>query len=175
MTTALAATDHIASKILFVRGDRVLLDSDLSFLYGVETKVLKQAVRRNLDRFPKDFLFRLTADEWEFLRSQIVTLKKGRGQHMKYLPFAFTEQGVAMLSSVLRSKRAIATNIAIMRAFVALRSWMQSSKDLETKIRQLENKYDQNFKIVFTTIQQIINKEKKIRPIGFRIGRGKKK
>ena len=76
MTTALAATDHIASKILFVRGDRVLLDSDLSFLYGVETKVLKQAVRRNLDRFPKDFLFRLTADEWEFLRSQIVTLKK---------------------------------------------------------------------------------------------------
>ena len=94
---------------------------------------------------------------------------------MKYLPFAFTEQGVAMLSSVLRSKRAIATNIAIMRAFVALRSWMQSSKDLEAKIRQLENKYDQNFKIVFTTIQQIINKEKKIRPIGFRIGRAKKK
>jgi hypothetical protein len=174
MDITLVTSDHIARKIHFIRGERVLLDSDLAVLYCVDTKVLKQAVRRNLERFPDDFLFQLTLEEWECLRSQIVTLDEGRGKHSKYLPFAFTEQGVAMLSSVLRSKRAVLTNIAIMRAFVALRNWMQSSKDLAAKIRQLEKKYDQSFKLVFHAIQQII-KEKKMKPIGFKIGRSKTK
>ena len=107
MDITLVTADHIAGKIHFIRGERVLLDSDLAVLYGVDTKVLKQAVRRNLERFPDDFLFQLTLEEWECLRSQIVTLDKRRGKHSKYPPFAFTEQGVAMLSSVLRSKRAV--------------------------------------------------------------------
>jgi hypothetical protein len=175
MDITIVTSDHIAGKIHFIRGERVLLDSDLAVLYCVDTRVLKQAVRRNLERFPDDFLFQLTLEEWECLRSQNVTLDKGRGKHSKYLPFAFTEQGVAMLSSVLRSKRAVITNIAIMRAFVALRNWMQSSKELAAKIRQLEKKYDQSFKLVFHAIQQIINKEKKMKPIGFKIGRSKTK
>jgi len=175
MNIAIVTTDHIAGKILFIRGEKVLLDHDLASLYRVDTKVLKQAVRRNLERFPDDFLFQLTIEEWGFLRSQFVTLEKGRGKHPKYLPFAFTEQGVAMLSSVLKSKRAIITNIAIMRAFVALRKWMQTSKELSTKIQQLEKKYDQSFKLVFNAIQQIINREKKMRPIGFQVGKSRKK
>src|SRR5690606_15804563 len=112
---------EIGQKIYLIRGHRVMLDSDLADLYGVETKALNQAVRRNQGRFPDDFMFPLTKEEHEILRSQIVTLKAGHGQHRKYLPFVFTEQGLAMLSSVLRSERAIQVNIAIMRAFVSLR------------------------------------------------------
>lgn len=112
----LLPVEKITSKIYLIRNEKVLLDADLAELYGVETRVLKQAVRRNGDRFPEDFMFQLSLDEWRFLRSQTVTLK--RGQHSKYPPYAFTEQGVAMLSSVLKSKQAIQVNIAVMRAFV---------------------------------------------------------
>ncbi|MBL7860071.1 MAG: ORF6N domain-containing protein [Cyclobacteriaceae bacterium] len=112
----LTTPDFIATRILFLRGEKVLLDADLALLYGVETKVLKQAVRRNIDRFPEDFLFELSTEEWNSLRSQIVTLEKGRGKYSKYPPFAFTEQGVAMLSGILNSPRAVETNIAIMPA-----------------------------------------------------------
>ena len=172
MQNLLATTDFIATKILFLRGEKVLLDADLGMLYGVETKYLKRQVRRNIDRFPEDFMFELSQQEYETLRSQSGTLKKG--QHAKYLPFAFTEQGVAMLSGVLKSPRAIDTNIAIMRTFVALRRWMESNKELAAKIRQLEKKYDQRFKIVFDAIQQLIKHEKEARPIGFEIGKGNK-
>ena len=167
MNPAARTSDLIASKIYFIRTERVLLDSDLALLYGVETKVLKQAVRRNLERFPQDFMFELTDEEFDNLRSQNVT--SSWGGH-RYPPFAFTEQGVAMLSSILKSPLAIETNIAIMRTFAALRQWMQSNKDLALKIRQLESKYDAQFKAVFEAIQQLIRQEsKKIRPIGFRI------
>ncbi len=114
----------IASKIYFIRGEKVLLDADLALLNGVGTKVLKQAVRRNIERFPADFLFELSTKEWASLRSQIVTLEIGRGKYSKYPPFAFTEQGVAMLSGILNSSRAIKINIVIMRTFVALRKWI---------------------------------------------------
>jgi len=175
MSTVLASTDFIATKILFLRGEKVLLDADLALLYGVDTKRLKEAVRRNLARFPEDFMFELTPDEWSSLRTQIASLKSGRGKHPKFPPFAFTEQGVAMLSGILNSPRAIETNIAIMRTFVALRKLMESNQDLATKIRQLERKYDQRFKLVFDTIQQLIKQEKEARPIGFEIGRTRKK
>jgi len=144
-----------------------MLDSDLAFLYGVPTKALKQAVKRHIDRFPEDFMFQLSMEEFSNLRSQFVTSSWG-GQ--RYPPFAFTEQGVAMLSGVLNNKRAIETNIAIMRTFVALRKWMESNKELEAKIRQLEKKYDQQFKLVFDAIQKLVKEEGEKRPIGFRIG-----
>jgi len=173
MSNLLATTDFITTKIIFLRGEKVLLDADLSMLYGVETKYLKRQVRRNIARFPEDFMFELSQQEYEILRRQFGTLK--RGEHAKYLPFAFTEQGVAMLSGILNSPRAVDTNIAIMRTFVALRRWMESNKELAAKIRQLEKKYDQRFKIVFDAIQQLIHHEKETRPIGFEIGKSKKK
>ena len=169
MASALMTSDLIASKIYFLRGEKVLLDSDLAVLYEVGTRRLKEAVRRNKARFPEDFMFELTSEEWSGLRSQFATLD-GRGKYSKYPPFAFTEQGVAMLSGILNSARAIETNIAIMRTFVALRRWIQSNKELAAKIRQLENKYDQQFKVVFDAIRQLIKQEtKKMRPIGFRV------
>ena len=171
MNKTLVTTDFIAGKIYFLRGEKILLDSDLGMLYGVQTKVLKQAVRRNRERFPVDFMFELSVAEWKALRSQVVTLENGRGKHSKYPPFAFTEQGVGMLSGVLNSPRVIETNIAIMRTFVALRRWMQSNQELAAKIAQLERKYDQRFKIVFDAIQQLIKQEKETRPIGFEIGK----
>ena len=165
MTSTLAITDLVASKIHFFRSEKVLLDSDLAFLYGVETKVLKQTVRRNINRFPQDFMFELTGEEFANLRSQIVTSSWG-GQRRP--PFAFTEQGVAMLSGILKSPRAIQTNIAIMRTFVALRRWMQSNKELAAKVQQLEDKFDSQFKVVFDAIRQLIQQEAKKAPIGFR-------
>lgn len=114
-------------------------------------------------------MFEVSSDEWTALRSQFVTLENGRGKHSKYPPFAFTEQGVAMLSGILNSPRAIETNIAIMRTFVALRKWMESNRELAVKISQLERKYDQHFKIVFDAIQQLIKQERETRPIGFKI------
>jgi hypothetical protein len=173
--SVVTTTEFIATKILFLRGEKVILDADLAQLYGVETRALKQAVRRNIERFPQDFLFELSKEAWDSLRSQIVTLEKGRGKYSKYPPFAFTEQGVAMLSGILNSRRAIETNIAIMRTFVALRRLMQSNTELAEKIRQLERKYDQRFKIVFDTIQQLIRQEKEAQPIGFKIETTKKK
>lgn len=157
-----------------------MLDGDLAALYGVEVRALKQAVRRNLDRFPKDFMFQLTWPETQALRSQSVTLdaegeaphtqdgKSGRGKHRKYRPYAFSEQGVAMLSSVLRSRRAVQVNVAIMRAFVQLRRLLASHADLARKLDALERKYDVQFKVVFDAIRELMNPpEPKRKPIGY--------
>jgi phage regulator Rha-like protein len=166
---ALVPTEVIVSKILFLRGEKVLLDRDLAELYGVETRVLKQAVRRNIKRFPEDFMFELTEDENRALRSQNVTLK--RGLHSKYLPFAFTEQGVAMLSSVLSSDRAIEVNIAIMRAFVQLRKMIASNEELALKLKELEErleKHDEDIGLIFEAIHQLMSpSDKPPKKIGF--------
>jgi DNA-binding PadR family transcriptional regulator len=139
-----------------------------SLRYGVEIRVLVQAVKRNIERFPDDFMFQLTKEEYGVLRSQIVILKRGRGKHRKYLPYAFTEQGVAMLSSVLNSKRAIKVNIEIMRAFVRLREMLASNKELARRLDELEKKYDKQFKLVFDAIRELMQSpEPKKRPIGF--------
>lgn len=142
--------EEIRTRIHVIRGQQVILDKDLAELYGVETKVLNQAVKRNIERFPDDFMFQLNKDEWKFLRSQIVTIKNGRGEHVKYLPFAFTEQGVAMLSGVLRSPIAIQVNIRIMRAFVAVRQYLaiqkQENGELEARIKQLEETFEESLR-----------------------------
>ena len=151
--------DIIASKIYLIRSAKVMIDGDLAKLYGVETKVLKQAVRRNIDRFPADFMFELTKEENQSLRSQNVTLK--RGQHSKYLSFAFTEQGVAMLSSVLKSKRAIHVNIQIMRTFTKLREALLDNKDLRRELEGLKQITEERFAIVFETLDQLIAVENK--------------
>jgi hypothetical protein len=135
------ATGTITRHIVVIRNHRLLLDTNLAELYGVPTKVLVQAVKRNLDRFPPDFMFQLDDDEWECLRSQSVTSNIGRGGR-RYAPYAFTEQGVAMLSSVLGSAQAIAVNIEIMRAFVRLREIIVSNKELALRLDELENKAD---------------------------------
>lgn len=151
----------IQNKIYEIRGQNVMLDFDLAELYEVETRVLKQAVRRNIDRFPEDFLFELTKEEYDSLRSQIVTLETGRGKHSKYNPFAFTEQGVAMLSGVLKSSKAIQVNIAIMRAFVFIRQYALSHKDLTEKLKEIETKYDKNFEDIYQVINYLIGEKEK--------------
>jgi len=149
-----------------IRGQKVMLDNDLAALYQVSTKRLNEQVKRNLKRFPDDFMIRLTEEENNSLRSHFATLK--RGQHKKYLPYAFTEQGVAMLSSILNSERAIQVNIAIMRAFIKLREIMATHKDLARKIDEMERKYDHQFKVVFDAIRQfLIPPEKPKKRIGF--------
>ncbi len=165
---ALVPLEVIEKKILFVNGQKVMLDSDLAALYGVTTKRLNEQVRRNLKRFPADFMYQVSAEEFESLRSQFATIKIARGQHRKYLPYVFTEQGIAMLSSVLNSDRAIEVNIQIMRAFVKLREMIATHKDLSRKLAELEKKYDGQFQIVFEAIRQIIEVEEKPRKkIGF--------
>ena len=165
----LIPVERIEKAILLLRGQKVMLDADLALLYGVETRVLVQAVKRNIERFPDDFMFHLNQEDVDFLRSQFVMLKKGRGQHSKYLPYAFTEQGVAMLSSVLRSQRAIHVNIEIMRAFIRLRQMLASHTELSHKLDALEKKYDAQFKEVFEVIRQLMAPpEPKQRVIGFR-------
>lgn len=149
-----------------------MLNSDLAKLYVVETKVLNQAVKRNIDRFPSDFMFQLSWEETtNLLRSQIVTLKKEgskRGKHIKYQPFAFTEQGVAMLSSVLKSKTAIKVNIEIMRAFVSLRKMIITNAELSHRLDKLEKRYDSHFREVFEAIKQLMDQPaKKKNSIGF--------
>ena len=145
-----------------------MLDTDLAELYQVLAKVLNQAVKRNRSRFPEDFMFQLTVEEVDSLRSHFVTLKLGRGQHRKYLPFAFTEQGVAMLSGVLRSNRAVQVNVEIMRAFVRLRQMLASNAELARKLDALERKYDTQFKVVFDAIRQLMAPpDAKKRKIGF--------
>lgn len=139
----LIPVERISSKIYLIRNEKVLLDFDLAELYNTPTKQLKRAVRRNLDRFPMDFMFSLTNEEYNSLRRQIGTLK--RGEHSKYLPYAFTEQGVAMLSSVLNSERAIKVNIAIMRAFVEMRRFLESNERLARKLKQLEKETREKF------------------------------
>ena len=136
----------ITQKIIEIRGHKVLLDFDLAELYETETRILKQAVRRNINRFPEDFMFELTEEEWTTLRSQIVTLKTGRGQHSKYLPFVFTEQGVAMLSSVLNNERAIEINIAIMRSFVSLRKFALTYEELTKRVTEIEQQFPDIYK-----------------------------
>ena len=162
---------QIERRIYLIRGQKVMLDSDLAELYGVSTSSLNQAVRRNIERFPEDFAFQLTREEYEPLRSQSVILKTGRGQHRKYLPLTFTEQGVAMLSSVLRSERAVKVNIAIMRTFVRLRELLLSNADLARKLETLESKYDEQFRVVFEAIRELMSQEEAPkRQIGFNQG-----
>lgn len=152
---AKALTVQIERRIFLVRGQKVMLDADLAELYRVPTKSLNLAVKRNADRFPEDFSFQLTEDEAAGLRFQFETSKHARGGR-RYRPHAFTEQGVAMLSSVLRSPRAVQVNIAIMRTFVQLRRLMDSNRDLARKIETLEKKYDEQFAVVFTAIKHLI-------------------
>jgi len=166
---SLVSVERIETRIVMVRDQKVMLDADLATLYGVPTEVLNQAVKRDANRFPPDFMFELTMEEHQALRSQAVTLKGGRGQHRKYLPHAFTEQGVAMLSSVLRSQRAVQVNIEIMRAFVRPRAMVSSVKDLARKLDALEQKYDAQFKTVFDAMRQLMEpvSASSRRPIGF--------
>jgi hypothetical protein len=160
--------ERIARSILILRGRKVLLDADLAALYGVRTKAVVQAVKRNPERFPDDFAFRLTGDEFARLRSQSVTSNEGRGGR-RHAPHAFTEQGVAMLSSVLRSPRAIAVNIEIVRVFVKLRQVMASHANLARKLEDLERRYDAQFKVVFDAIRQLmLPSAPKARRAGFR-------
>jgi hypothetical protein len=158
----------IEGKIYLIRGQKVMLDTDLAELYGVEARVLNQAVKRNFKRFPSDFMFQLSVDEYEALRSQFVTLKQGRGKHRKYPPYAFSEQGVAMLSGVLNSDRAIEVNILIMRAFVKLRQMIASHKDLVSRLDEMEKKYDAQFRVVFDAIRELmVPPEEDKRKIGY--------
>jgi hypothetical protein len=169
--------ERIERSILLILGQKVMLDRDLAYLYGVTTKGLNQAVKRHKDRFPEDFMFQLTMEEAKIwwtevkgvgLRSQIVTLK--RGEHIKYRPYAFTEHGILMLSSVLNSDRAIKVNIEIMRAFVRLRQILASNKELAKRLDELEKKYDAQFRVVFDAIRQLMRPaepEPSKRRIGF--------
>ncbi|MDQ6939291.1 MAG: ORF6N domain-containing protein [Verrucomicrobiota bacterium] len=200
MSKAVLKPENIAQFVFFLRGEKVMLDADLAKLYGVTTKALNQAVKRNKGRFPKDFMFQLSKEEATPLRSQIVISKQSgtdsnrsqivtasitrarnrsqfvtgsqRHRDPRLLPYAFTEQGVAMLSSVLRSSRAVEVNIAIMRTFVQLRRLMDSNADLARKIQAMENKYDEQFAAVFDAIKQLIAEDQAIkaqprRRIGF--------
>jgi hypothetical protein len=150
----------LQAKIHEFRGQKVILDFDLALLYKVETRVLNQAVKRNLQRFPEDFMFQLTENEYESLRSQIVTLKEnGRGKHKKYLPFAFTEQGIAMLSGILNSDIAINVNIAIMRTFVMIRKFAIEHKEFNSKLLEIESKYDKQFSDIYEALNFLIKRD----------------
>jgi phage regulator Rha-like protein len=163
----MTAIVHVERRILILRGERVLVDADLAELYGVETRALIQAVKRNAARFPEDFMFQLTAKEYANLRSQTVTSRSWGGRRTP--PYAFTEQGVAMLSSVLRSERAIAVNVEIIRAFVRLRELLATHADLARKLVALEKKYDAQFRVVFDAIRELMTPPPKPRrQIGFR-------
>lgn len=170
-TVPVIPTMSATSKIHLIRGKRVMLDADLAQLYGVKTKALNLAVRRNLERFPDDFMFRLTQEEADSLRFQFETSKKGRGGR-RYLPYAFTQEGVAMLSSVLHSPRAVQANIQIMRAFIKLREMVATNELVRQKIEDLERKYkkhDKQFKAVFEALRELLEPAKtpKKKPIGF--------
>lgn len=183
MTGIIPKPENLAALVLAIRGEKVLLDTDLAELYGVEARALNQAVARNRSRFPDDFMFQLTIQEWERMRSQIVTTSVTQGGNssqsvmttrkhrgITYRPYAFTEQGIAMLSSVLRSQRAVEVNIAIMRTFVQLRRLMDSNRDLARRIDALEARYDEQFSAVFDAIKQLITEDKTRKakpPMGF--------
>lgn len=177
-SVSLIPTEKITSKIYLIRKEKVMLDSDLAELYGVETKVLVQAVKRNIDRFPKDFMFQLTADQYKILRSQFVTSNWGG---RRYPPYVFTEQGVAMLSSVLKSKQAIKVNIAIMRAFVELRKFLYSNDKLAVKLNELEKETKKRFEehqkqisLIFEAIKQLIKDDSKPKKqVGFTLPKKK--
>jgi hypothetical protein len=179
----LPPTGRIQRSIYLIRGQKVMLDHELSDLYGVPTKALKQAVRRNLDRFPSDFMFELTKGEFADLRSQIVTSSSPQWGGARYRPMAFTEQGIAMLSSVLRSKRAVQVNIAIMRVFVRIRGMIATHKELSRKLSELEKHlkgHDEKIQVIFEAINELImTPEKPRKKIGFEVkepkGKYKKK
>lgn len=171
--TSLIPAERIERTIYLIRGEKVMLDRDLAKLYGVPTKALKQAVRRNTDRFPNDFMFLLTPSELQDWRSQFVTSKSDR-MGLRYPPMAFTEHGILMLSSVLNSTRAVQVNIEIMRAFVRLRQMLASNAELSRRLDELESNYDRRFKIVFDTIRELMTPVPATRKqIGFRTARGK--
>jgi hypothetical protein len=162
--------ESLVQSIYLLHGTKVMLDFDLATLYGLETRSLKQQVKRNLDRFPQDFMFQLTKAEWNELITNCDKLPQ-KIRHYPIPPLAFTEQGVAMLSSVLRSKRAIMVNIAIMRTFVQLRQLVEANKELVRRIDTLEERFDKNFTIVFEAIKELIREENQPREkIGFKIG-----
>jgi len=164
-----ALVEQITQTILFIRGAKVLLDEDLAVLYGVETKALVRAGKRNVERFPEDFMFQLSPGEWDNLRFQSGSSRSWGGR--RFAPYVFTEQGVAMLSSVLRSDQAVQVNIEIMRAFVRLREILSTHHDLAKKLENLERKYDSQFKAVFDAIRQLMALPvPKKKPIGFRKG-----
>jgi ORF6N domain len=167
--------EHIEQKIYLIRGHKVMLDADLAALYQVPTRTLNQAVRRNRDRFPDDFMFQLSPEEAAALRSQVVTLEKGRGRYSKYAPYAFTEHGVVMLSSVLRSKRAVQMNTLIVRAFVKLREMLASHRELVRAIediRRKQEKHGEQIAAIIETIHQLLAPEpvEPARRIGFNAG-----
>jgi len=162
---SLIPIERVQQSILFMRKEKVILSMDLALLYGVEHRVLMQAVKRNIDRFPSDFMFQLSPQEFSFLKSQIVTSSWGG---IRKAPYAFTEQGVAMLSSVLRSPRAVHVNIEIMRIFVELRKESAVNKSLSRRLSKLEQKYDEQFTVVFDALRNLIEpSEAEKRPIGF--------
>ncbi|MCD4679356.1 MAG: ORF6N domain-containing protein [Bacteroidales bacterium] len=168
------ADEVIMSKIYFIRGQKVMLDRDLADLYGVETKVLKQAVKRNIDRFPEDFLFEMTKEELDNWRSQIVTSKSIK-MGLRYFPFCFTEQGVTMLSCILNSQRAIQLNIQIVRIFTKIRESLTDNLDIKFEIEKIKNKLknqDENIEEIFTYLDELIKKQENTLPrkrIGFRL------
>jgi hypothetical protein len=172
---ALTPVADISRTILVLRGQRVILDSDLAALYGVSTKRFNEQVRRNRERFPGDFMFRLTAPEAAALRSQFATLKKGRGQHRKYLPYAFTEHGAIMAASVLNSPRAVEMSVYVVRAFVRLREILASNRELARRFDELEARldkkltaHDEAIAAILSAIRELMNPpEPKHRPIGF--------
>ena len=170
-SAALAPVEHIGRSILLLRRQRVILDRDLAVIYGVTTKRLNEQVKRNADRFPEDFVFQLTLEEAELSRSQIATLKAGRGQNIKYRPYAFTEHGAIQAANVLNSPRAIAMGVYVVRAFVRLRDLLASNAALARKLDELERKYqhhDDAIKAILSAIRELMNPpEPKRRPIGF--------
>jgi hypothetical protein len=162
--------EAVISKIYLIRNQKVMLDIDFAELYKVETKRLNEQVKRNIDRFPKDFMFQLTSNEWGSLRSQFATSNEGRGGR-RYAPLAFTEHGVLMLSSVLNSDRAIRVNIQIMRIYIKFKEMLLTNKDILLKLEKLErksSKHDENFKIVFEYLKELLNPKIPRRKIGFK-------
>ncbi|MBA0882273.1 ORF6N domain-containing protein [Flavobacterium undicola] len=159
--------ETISNTIYYIRNQKVILDRDLAILYGIETRVLKQAVRRNISRFPEDFMFELSKIEYDSLRSQIVTLKNGRGKHQKYLPFAFTEHGILMLSSVLNSEKAIQTNIQFMRIFTKVRQMLLDTTEMKLDIVQIQKKLEnqgKNIELVFSYLDELTEKKEEQKP-----------
>ncbi|CAD0006275.1 ORF6N domain-containing protein [Flavobacterium salmonis] len=159
---SLLSEETISNKIYFIRGHKVMLDSDLASLYDVETKRLNEQVKRNLSRFPEDFMFQLTENEYNSSRSQFATLKNGRGSNLKYLPYAFTEHGILMLSSVLKSDKAIQTNIQIMRIFTKVRQMLLDTTEIKVDILQIQKKlenHDKNIELVFSYLDELTEKK----------------
>jgi hypothetical protein len=159
---SLLSEEIISNKIYFIRSQKVMLDTDLAILYDVETKRLNEQVKRNLSRFPEDFMFQLTENEYNSSRSQIATLKNGRGSNLKYLPYSFTEHGILMLSSILKSDKAIQTNIQIMRIFTKVRQMLLDTTEIKVDILQIQKKlenHDKNIELVFSYLDELTEKK----------------